>query len=608
MITSLTISNLKGITTSVRLEKYNLIYGPNSVGKTAILDGITLALLGYHPRLGKKPNLTFALATAGQNQMSVGFNRSLITWKRNSKGAVSVDGLESIIDLPPVMLNLKEWLALTGPQKVQYIIEHCGDLSESGMQSLDQIIELNPQVRAEAVKLDKGNTGEYLRKLGDLAKANRQKAAAEHETIQGAINAALVANPVSPKDHTREIKRLEARIRQLDDEVSRVKGEQAERERRRVKDAELLKSMEDQVSKKGQLEQNLKDAEENEAAATQTLERLGVEIVALSTQLEAIRMSTAGHRAELEAKRRRRETLQQSTSNACPCCGQACDIKAVIDQIECEMESAGDAITELTAECSQIEADLEQLKAKEKAAKNQLTASLMEKNSATGRLASVNSIEQQLQSVRLRLAEPIQASADVSDKHAEIAELTQKLKVIQDEQREYVAYLGVERERQRLIETRDQKSHVLDMAKQLVDAIKSMEKKILEKVIGSVCREANRIINPVLGRGIRYDNDQFMLDGATLETISGSEEVVIFAGLQMALCIRIPNRILVLDELGRLYPDRLELLFKAINNLLEEGVIDQFVGVIPSSRPTLPEGIEANLIEMGAKEEEVPEP
>ena len=64
-INQITATNVKGRSFDHELKPLTIITGENAKGKTAITDAITIAMLGYHPSLGKTNKATAKLAGAG---------------------------------------------------------------------------------------------------------------------------------------------------------------------------------------------------------------------------------------------------------------------------------------------------------------------------------------------------------------------------------------------------------------------------------------------------------------------------------------------------------------------------------------------------------------
>lgn len=65
------LKNFKGVTKSYDLGDLSLIVGSNRAGKTTILDAVRLCLLGYHPKLGKKPSSLFSLSSGDEMSCSI---------------------------------------------------------------------------------------------------------------------------------------------------------------------------------------------------------------------------------------------------------------------------------------------------------------------------------------------------------------------------------------------------------------------------------------------------------------------------------------------------------------------------------------------------------
>ena len=95
---------------------------------------------------------------------------------------------------------------------------------------------------------------------------------------------------------------------------------------------------------------------------------------------------------------------------------------------------------------------------------------------------------------------------------------------------------------------------------------------------------ANRITEPFgmtiewnseLGEFGRYRDKSWV----SLDTFSGSEEQIAFAGLAATVCAKTPLRIIIMDEMGRFTADRKKQVCDVMARMIKDGIIDQFIGV-----------------------------
>lgn len=95
---------------------------------------------------------------------------------------------------------------------------------------------------------------------------------------------------------------------------------------------------------------------------------------------------------------------------------------------------------------------------------------------------------------------------------------------------------------------------------------------------------ANRITEPFgmtiewngeLGEFGRYRDKSWV----SLDTFSGSEEQIAFAGLAATVCAKTPLRIIIMDEMGRFTADRKKQVCDVMAQMIKDGIIDQFIGV-----------------------------
>jgi hypothetical protein len=122
--------------------------------------------------------------------------------------------------------------------------------------------------------------------------------------------------------------------------------------------------------------------------------------------------------------------------------------------------------------------------------------------------------------------------------------------------------------------------------KVLVEAVKVMEAvqmKMVEEAFGAILEKANRLTDGILPSRLEYkDGDIGRWNGGTWvrhKAFSGTEKALAYAAISVALAADAPCKIVMIDELARLdAPNALKLLYRA-HELIEAGVIDQFIGV-----------------------------
>ncbi len=71
MPAKMTFTGLKGGDRSIRLDRRNLITGPNGSGKTSVAQGFKILALGYDPALGKRPMDTAELMAADKLKITL---------------------------------------------------------------------------------------------------------------------------------------------------------------------------------------------------------------------------------------------------------------------------------------------------------------------------------------------------------------------------------------------------------------------------------------------------------------------------------------------------------------------------------------------------------
>lgn len=121
-------------------------------------------------------------------------------------------------------------------------------------------------------------------------------------------------------------------------------------------------------------------------------------------------------------------------------------------------------------------------------------------------------------------------------------------------------------------------------ATQLSAALKTVKDeadKFMAAAVGPVLRAANQLVENVFDFHIDFSDGEFGYRKGEVfvsKTLSGAEQLAVYAGLQLALCGNHSPKILIVDELGRLSPGRKVKFMKQVNRLVQDGVINQFIG------------------------------
>src|SRR3990167_497024 len=161
-IETLKISNVKGQTRKLELTPLTVIHGPNWSGKTAVLTAIRMGLLGYDPKLGKRPGDTFMNATGSIMSVDLHFARVGIhrNWKSN-RGSVKLTSVEppGWPGVPALMLDVREYFGMSGQARRDYImgllsLEGAGISDESLIAKL-KTIKVEPHGEAAQIELDR---------------------------------------------------------------------------------------------------------------------------------------------------------------------------------------------------------------------------------------------------------------------------------------------------------------------------------------------------------------------------------------------------------------------------------------------------------------------
>src|SRR5256886_2954275 len=237
--------NIKGQSFTHELKPVTLIVGDNYSGKSARVEAVKLALLGYVPGLGRRPQDIYALASGDKMSASVTDEAGTVTRREWAleRGAVKATQAATMA-VPPVLLDTREYFERTAAERLQYVFEKVPSLgptvTEAGViadlrglrpeephehheGAIDEVIatasELSEQREAEEATMQ-----EWLSLLLEELRTDLKDTNAELRSMTGMVigTAQLkAAEPLRkpPANVDAEIARLSAELRAAQDSL-----------------------------------------------------------------------------------------------------------------------------------------------------------------------------------------------------------------------------------------------------------------------------------------------------------------------------------------------------------------------------------------------------
>lgn len=190
-------TNLKNGDFKIELSPLALITGKNGQGKSRVKDALFLALLGYHPDLGKKPAAFSRLsgpglkfeATAVFSDMT-GVSRG---WKKTRTGASSLPGNETIPPINLACLDTRAFLGLSPVKQAAMIAASAGMKSDFQADIAAKVRESLPAQLATDLSVPKNEDfALWTEEFTEILKAKKNEAAAIEKrmstTLQGMMS------------------------------------------------------------------------------------------------------------------------------------------------------------------------------------------------------------------------------------------------------------------------------------------------------------------------------------------------------------------------------------------------------------------------------------
>lgn len=595
--------NFKGQSFETGLGQMTLISGDNFSGKSTLTDAIRLALSGYIPAIGKANALLWrALAgnpdKEGTMEVQVGFDTgrtSKLTFSRNKKGAVSVDGaVPADLALDPMLLDVRKFFGMTAAQRIELIFAASGAKGIVHEELAEQLgaIQANPVAVRDQVLRRITNEIEVSDMSADTLMADwkdkLKDVKASHKLAFGAF--AGMTLPTRIPKMPQGLDALNAKR----DALNAKRGELAALLRQDSREAQLREAIK-------RLNENLSvlrtAAAELPELPDEAPERPGLiddyemakdEIASLKERISFVRQEYSRLTAELTA-------LEGVT--ICPHCGETGGVERARTSLRTRLREAHDSEADAVQKLEEASApfmDLKTVTAEWQEAMREFNE-LREKHADFQR--RIAGAEQSLSETKTELDGLVgNRAAQVEKLTAEVAELPAVEKELDEAQAAKVAC----DEYKKLVEQRTKREEQalalaceVEVYNQAITALNAHVAKRGEEAFGKVLQLSDaftkgllnsplEFLDGELGRRVsKADRDAGIMApiGAWIsrESFSGTEELLAMAGFGLALARMAPFVLVILDEMGWLTTERRKAVATRMCELLKAGTVHQVI-------------------------------
>lgn len=594
-IKSISGLNFKGRSFSHELSAVNLIVGDSFSGKTAVLDAITVGLLGYHPDLGKRVSDTGDLLGSGESTVTVALdNGSSITRKfvvKDGKVSDKTEGNSAPV-VPVVLLSLRDWFSLTEQQRTQYIFDRSAASGEP-KELLNQISELSAKYPAQivdelvntvqgSIDISEQNNEKFQDWMNGLIVTLKAKAQTKKDEVNkaGAVLRALKVGD-KPLDRSAELSAAQKAVFDAQSVVDSIVKAQAQ-----AKERADLAALAGYAT---EIEQQIADAKAKLGETPQIIDfktqgdAMNAEITRLTDLMRQIERDRDAITDELTKRTNEYDKLMAGED--CPMCGTEGDTwkRRYAKQYDEVRQSLHERDGNLSVAFSGAGKSIADQKSKLTEARG---AWKIQKDSEVWRSAE----ETKLKSLTERLGLAREAAAKLSGMpevpkvDSESASVALSLvkgqfNIICTQQKAFDQWT-VDKQRHK---EADKALRALgagqEVCREATDMAQAFRQKIVDSVFGSFISVARKLTDGILVGDLEYRDGEIgrNVNGRFVShrTFSGTEKAITYAGLSVSLAQDSPCKLVLIDEMGIMDDRAKEKVLRRMVALTNDGVIDQ---------------------------------
>lgn len=612
-------SGLKGRDFKYDLAPATVFTGPSFSGKTAVLDAVKVALLGYHPKLGKRPGDVLQLSSGNGMKVILTFDDGDRIERMFGRGLNATKKEEPFMQ--PAMLDVGEYFAMSGPARMAYVLANMPLPSLDGADPDAAVVKAIQSITVEdsdaedveaavkeavmearkvgAARVEEDATiGEWL----ELLLARMKELGKESDTAmkqfaglaQGTTQLSAAAQAAPARSVEAQLKAAAERRDTLKVELNTL---QAALQTNKAHE-ERIAWLEKELSVTMDFDSQIKTIE---GAIAELEKQQGVQPVDPMTAYrkmmecqEQIGLKTAeANRLRVELDRMEKKHSENMQLECCPFCKSK--KKGWQEGI---VEEHKAKVAENALLRGMAEGDTRKLaEAKEKAEQEyQKLKGLHDAFTEAGRV--LNSERKRLDSLRTQAAATAQYRTELKTRKESrppaadgfrVPELETEIRLAQTEvdrldgeQRKFISEKAKEAQVLKANAAHAKHKARLAVFKGAVEAVRELQATILNRVFTGMMDTVNLFTNRILRAPLQFrDGDiGYERDGKWVShsCFSGTEEAVAYAGICVALAAKAPMKLVVIDELGIIDDITKDKVLRRLVELVKAGVIDQFLG------------------------------
>lgn len=616
------IQGLKDRNTSYDLGPVTVLVGGSFSGKTAVLDAIRLGLLGWHPKLGRRPADVMKLA-GGLLRVELEFDdKTIVREWQTVKGVARYSGPDKPL-VPALALDYREFTAMTGRERTQYVFRQVGGGdAESVLKRLKLIQTETPEMvraldatLADALKLwteakeQDVSLPDWIDALTADLKDRKKLADAAIKQMAGLTAGAEQLRQGPPPQN------VESQLKAARDEWAKQKAELADLERTvresatRKNRIATLKAATNLPFETGDLSR-LEAERQAHGEAGAALPKPDVSTAKTAVQRlkwEAEQATNWVKEKDGEIRQLKTQRDDVGTLDRCPFCKSAkkgwqehliADYDQKIAQAQALKEGhqkKADAATRKLVEATNAlvaeETKLEAIEAHAKAGEmveRKLVAMRMAERTHAESLATLRELERQEAELK-------------GDEGQRMEQLETRLKANQEEllaldlqQKRWVAAKAEEAQQLKAKAQMDAQSATSEVLKRVLADLTALQAELVNAGIGGLMAAANQFTQGILRYPMAFEAGELGYwkgrQWVSHECFSGTEEALAYVAMSVALCQRGGPSIVLLDELGIMDPATRQKVVERMCQLVDSGVIDQAIMCDSNSVP-MPPGV-----------------